>query len=78
MTYCEKKEMEDIRIRCRLRKEDIIYVDVLFDSYENFGVVSTIDPKEAIIELSVSPSFVSETKELLNALEKEIGLEIVE
>ena len=78
MTYCEKKEMEDIRIRCRIRKEEIAYVDCLFESYENFGVVSTIDPKEAIIELSVSPSFISETKELLTALKKEIDLEIIE
>ncbi len=78
MTYCEKKEMEDIRIRCRIRKEDIAYLDALFESYENFGVVTTIDPKEAIIELSVSPSFILETKELLTALKKEIDLEIIE
>lgn len=77
MTYCEKKEMEDIRIRCRVRKEDIAYLDALFESYENFGVVTTIDPKEAIIELSVSPSFISETKELLTSLKKEIDLEII-
>ena len=77
MTYCEKKEMKDIRIRCRIRKEDIAYVDALFESYENFGVVTTIDPKEAIIVLSVSPSFFSETKELLTALKKEIELEII-
>jgi len=78
MIYCEKKEMEDIRVRCRVRKEDIAYVDGLFDAYENFGVLSTIDPKEAIIEISVSPSFISETKELLNALKNEIDLEIIE
>ena len=78
MIYCEKKEMEDIRVRCRVRKEDIAYVDGLFDAYENFGVLSTIDPIEAIIEISVSPSFISETKELLNALKKEIDLEIIE
>ena len=78
MTYCEKKEMEDIRIRCRIRREDIAYLDALFESYENFGVVTTIDPKEAIIVLSVSPSFISETKELLTALKKEIDLEIIE
>ena len=77
MTYCEKKEMVDLRILCRIRKKDIAYVDALFESYENFGVVTTIDPKEAIIELSVSPSFFSETKELLTALKKEIDLEII-
>lgn len=69
--------MEDSRIRCRVRREDIAYVDALFESYENFGVVTTIDPKEAIIELSVSPSFLLETKELLISLKKEIDLEII-
>jgi|TARA_B100000959_G_scaffold70734_1_gene75016 hypothetical protein len=52
-------------------------VDALFESYENFGVVTTIDPKEAIIILSISPSFFSETKELLTALKNEIELEII-
>lgn len=78
MTFCEKKEMDVIRIQARVNKKDIIYVDGLLESYENLAVVRTIDPKKGIIEFLISPSFLSETKELLTALKEEIGLEIIE
>lgn len=77
MTSYEKKEMETISIKARVRKEDIAYIDGLFESYETFAVVRTIDPAEAVIELLVSPSFISETKDLLEALKEEIDLEIL-
>ncbi len=69
--------MEVIRIKARVNKEDIVYIDGLFESYENLAVVRTIDPDEALIELLVSPSFISETSDLLEALKKEIDLEII-
>ena len=69
--------MKDIIIKARIRKQDIAYVDGLFESYENLAVVRTIDPKEAVIELMVSPSFLSETNDLLEALKDEIGLTII-
>lgn len=78
MTFCEKKEMDVIKIKVRIDKKEIAYVDALLESYENLAVVSTIDPAKGIIEFLVSPSFISETKELLTALKKEICLEIIE
>ena len=69
--------MESIRIKVKIPKKDIIYIDGLFESYENFGIVTTIDPKEGVVELLISPSFLTETNELLEALKKEIGLQII-
>ncbi len=69
--------MESILIKVKILKKDIIYIDALFESYDDFGVVTTISPKEGILELLVSPSFLTETKELLEALKKEIGLEVI-
>ena len=70
--------MDAIQMKARIRKEDIVYVDALFEAYGELAVVTTIDPEDAEIQLLVSPSFVSETKELLEALKKEIGLEIID
>lgn len=78
MILYEKKEMEVIRIKVQIPKKEIIYIDSLFESYENLAVVRTIDPEEGIIELLVSPSFISETKELLESLKQEIDLEVIE
>ncbi len=77
MIFYEEKKMESIRIKVKISKKDIIYIDGLFESYENFGIVTTIDPKEGVVELLISPSFLTETKELLEALKKEIGLQII-
>ena len=77
MIFYEEKKMESIRIKVKISKKDIIYIDGLFESYENFGIVTTIDPKEGVVELLISPSFLIETKELLEALKKEIGLRII-
>lgn len=68
----------DVQIKARLLKKDIAYVVGLFESYENLAVVRTVNSNEGIIELLVSPSFISETKELLESLKKEVHLEIIE
>ena len=77
MIFYEEKKMESIRIKVKISKKDIIYIDCLFESYDDFGIVTTINPKEGVVELLVSPSFLTETKELLEALKKEIGLEVI-
>ena len=77
MIFYEEKKMESVRIKVKISKKDIIYIDGLFESYENFGIVTTIDPKEGVVELLISPSFLTETKELLEALKKEIGLQVI-
>ncbi len=70
--------MDAIQMKARIRKADIVYVDALFEAYGDLAVVTTLDPEEAEIEFLVSPSFISETKELLEALKKEIGLEMID
>ncbi|MBI3814860.1 MAG: DUF4911 domain-containing protein [Nitrospinae bacterium] len=65
------------RIVVKVRREDIVYLNGIFESYDNLAVMRTIDRWESLIEVLASPYFVSEVKRILEELKKEIQLEIV-
>jgi hypothetical protein len=65
------------RIVVKVRREDIVYLNGIFESYDNLAVMRTIDRWESLVELLASPYFVSEVKRILEELKKEIQLEII-
>lgn len=66
------------RIVVKARREDIVYLNGIFESYDNLAVMRTIDRWESLIEVLASPYFVSEVKKILEELKKEIPLEIIQ
>jgi hypothetical protein len=66
------------RILVKVRREDIVYLNGIFESYEGLAVIRTIDRWESIVEILASPYFISEVKNILEELKKEIQLEILE
>ncbi|NIP99478.1 MAG: DUF4911 domain-containing protein [Nitrospinaceae bacterium] len=58
-------------------KRDIAYIVGLFESYDDFAVVRTLDPARGHIELMVSPDFVTDTAQLVERLAEEIPLRIL-
>ena len=63
-------------VQCRLEvdKKDIAYIVSIFDAYEDFAVVRTLDQSRGLIELMISPDYLDETQKLLDALATEIPL----
>ena len=60
-----------------VNKRDIAYIVGIFDAYDDFAVVRTLDPARGHIELMMSPDYVDEVAKLVNRLSEEISLRIL-
>jgi hypothetical protein len=58
-------------------KRDIAYIVGLFDAYDDFAVVRTLDSSRGHIELMMSPDYVDEVAQLVDRLAGEIPLRIL-
>ena len=59
-------------------KIEIAYIVSVFEGYDNLAVVRTVDPAQSIIELIISPDYLEDTKQLINALSKEVYIKKIE
>ena len=59
-------------------RKEINYLKTTSESYDGIGMVSTIDPFKAYIQVSISPGCEELVLELLDSLKKEEGIEIKE
>ena len=60
-----------------VNKSDIAYIVGLFEAYDDFAVVRTLDPARGHIELMISPDYVDEVAKLVDRLADEIPLRIL-
>ena len=67
-------EMELHDIYLELPSEQIAYVKFIFESYEDIGIIRTVDRKKAIIVLLAMDAFLDNARAILTSLEKEIPL----
>ena len=58
-------------------KRDIAYIVGLFDAYDDFAVVRTLDASRGHIELMMSPDYTDEVAKLLERLAEEIPVRIL-
>ena len=68
------KHTDSIQWQIEVDKKDIAYIVSIFDGYENLAVVRTLDSSRGLIELLISPSYLEDTRKLIDALSKEIPL----
>jgi Domain of unknown function (DUF4911) len=68
---------DSIQWRLEVDKKDIAYIVSIFDAYENFAVVRTLDQSKGLIELMISPDYLEDTRKLLDSLAQEIPLRIL-
>lgn len=60
-----------------VNKSDIAYIVGLFDAYDEFAVVRTLDPSRGHIELMMSPDYIDDVAKLVERLSEEIPLRIL-
>jgi hypothetical protein len=60
-----------------VNKSDIAYIVGVFDAYDDFAVVRTLDPSRGHIELMMSPDYVDEVAQLVDRLAGEVPLRIL-
>jgi hypothetical protein len=54
--------------------EHIAYIKFIFESYEEVGIIRTVDRKKAVIVLLVVRDFVDVAGDILDSLKKEVPL----
>ena len=59
-------------------KQEIAYIVSIFEGYDNFAVVRTVDPSKSIIELMISPDYLEDTKQLIHILSQKIYIRKIE
>jgi hypothetical protein len=60
-----------------VNKSDIAYIVGIFDAYDDFAVVRTLDPSRGHIELMMSPDYVDEVAQLVDRLAEEVPIRIL-
>lgn len=68
--------METSRKRVKVRRKDICYIRYTLESYDGMAVVSTLDPKEALIEVRIAPGCEEAASRLLESLKRDEGIEM--
>lgn len=59
-------------------RREINYLRVTIESYDGMGVVRTVDPQAALIEVQVSPGCEHLFSELMNSLVEDEGIRLIE
>jgi hypothetical protein len=54
--------------------EHIAYVKFIFESYEEVGIIRTVDRKKAIIVLLAMDDFLDTARSILDALKRDVAL----
>ena len=55
--------------------EHIAYIKFIFESYEEVGIIRTVDRKKAIIVLLAVPDFAEVARQILESLKRDLPLE---
>lgn len=66
--------MELQEIYLEIAPEDIAYVKFIFESYEEIGIIRTVDRKKAIIVLLAMPDFFATARQIIDSLKQDISL----
>ena len=71
---------DTVQIQAQVETRDIAYISGIFEMYENLAIMRTIDrdreSEKSIVEFMVAPDFLEDARKLLDALSKEITLQI--
>ena len=67
--------MELHEIYLETSPEHIAYIKFIFESYEEVGIIRTVDRKKAIIVLLAAPDFALIARQIVLSLKQEVPLE---
>ena len=69
--------MDTVTMYFRIEPQKIVLLKSLLEGHEGFLVFRTVDPKDGIIQLLVSPDFVTEVESVLSEISNTIWMESV-
>jgi len=73
-----KEEGSDChRVIIRIDPADIAYFVMVVEAYEALGIPRTVNQSEGIVEILASPDYKEDVRDLLDALKREIKMEVI-
>jgi hypothetical protein len=66
--------MELDLIYLEIPPEHIAYVKFIFESYEEVGIIRTVDRQKAVIVLLVMPDFADAARKILDSIKNDVPL----
>ena len=60
--------MDTISLLIKIPPQEIAYLTFILESYEGVAIMRTIDPREGLVELMVSPDYQEEIRAILKDL----------
>ncbi|HIF03425.1 MAG TPA: DUF4911 domain-containing protein [Nitrospinaceae bacterium] len=69
---------DSIQWLLEVEKRDIAYIVSTFEAYDNLAIVRTVNSEQSIIELIISPDYLEDTRQLVNALANELYIKTIE
>jgi len=66
--------MELREIYLEIAPEDIAYIKFIFESYEEVGIIRTVDRKKSIIVLLAMSDFIDTAHKIIDSLKQDIPL----
>lgn len=73
-----KMRDDSVQWQLEVDKKDIAYLVGVFESYDDFAIVRTVDPSRGRVELLISPDYLEEVRRLLASLSKEMPIRILD
>jgi len=68
---------DSVQWKLEVDKKDIAYLVGLFESYDDFAVVRTLDQSRGHVELLIAPDYVDEVRKLLASLADEMPVRLL-
>jgi len=62
----------------RVRRDDIAFIKFIFESYEEVGLIRTLDQHAAVITLLVCPDFRTVARGILDSLRTQVQFEEID
>jgi hypothetical protein len=69
--------VESIKQVFQVDRNEIVYLRVIFESYDGVAVVRTLDPRKALIEIQVARGCLNMVHELVENLVKKEGIRLI-
>jgi hypothetical protein len=66
--------MDTISLLIQIPPEEIAFLSFILESYEGVAIARTVDPRQGIVELMVSPDYQEEMKEILQDLSRQFPI----
>lgn len=64
-----------IKKRFKIKRQNINIVQFIIEGYEGMATVTTIDPREAVIQVSIMPDYFQEISNIMENLKNKYPLE---